>query len=178
MAINVFVGMGSNLGDSARILQQAWQLLGEHQEIRLKQLSSPFLSAPVNMDSNHWFTNAVGLLKTTMSAEHTLDFFLAVEKQLGRIRNADQPGYQDRTIDLDLLFFGNFRQKSPRLTLPHPRFSERLFVLAPIAEIAPDFHDPKSGKTMSELLALLQKKMKDEHVPEQEIRSGRWQDQP
>lgn len=172
---DVFVGLGSNLGDSNQILLNAWSLLGQQAGIDLKQLSPPFLSAPVDMSSNHWFTNAVGHLSTNLSAQALLDALLATEETLGRVRNGGR-GYQDRMIDLDLLFYGLMSQDEPRLTLPHPRFSERLFVLAPLEVIAPDFVDPESGESISHLHDRLQKKINNNEIANQEISVGGWPD--
>ena len=173
---DVFVGLGSNLGDSAQILLNAWSFLGQHEGIEVKKLSPPFLSAPVDMSSNHWFTNAVGHLSTTLSPNDLLGVLLATEETLGRVRNGGQRGYRDRMIDLDLLFFGSTSQDEPRLTLPHPRVSERLFVLAPLAAIVPDFVDPMSGKSVDDLHLALKNKIKNNETANQEISVGVWPD--
>ena len=108
------------------------------------------------MESRHWFINAAGLLKTTLSPEALLDTLLQVEQQFGRIRSADRSEYQDRTLDLDLLLFDDLVMRSSKLTLPHPAMHERLFVLLPLAEVAPQLHHPLQDKTIAELLAGVQ----------------------
>lgn len=170
----VFVGLGSNLGDSARILQEGWKLLGEHDEITLEQISSPFLSSPVGMDSNFWFTNAAGLLHTPFSSLQFLDILLETEHKLGRVRNDKKQGYQDRTLDLDLLYFSSEMIDIPRLTVPHPFRRERLFVMAPMAEIAPDWIDPETGTTIDSLHQRLLEQIAAGDVEFQEISRSQW----
>ena len=171
---DIYVGLGSNLGDSEQILLNSWRFLGGQKGIEALALSSPFLSSPVDMSSNHWFTNAVGKLSTSLDPHSLLDVFMETEKKYGRTRDADQHGYQDRMIDLDLLFYSDIIIDEPKLTLPHPRFAERLFVLAPMFEIAADFQDPITGERIAELYSTLERKMVQGEVVRQEISKGRW----
>lgn len=171
---DIYVGLGSNLGDSEQTLLNSWRYLGDQEGVEAGVLSSPFLSSPVDMSSNHWFTNAVGKLSTSLDPYELLDVFMKTEKKYGRTRDADQRGYQDRMIDLDLIFYSNIIIDEPKLTLPHPRFAERLFVLAPMVEIAPDFIDPVSGERIAELLQGLEIKMTQGEAVKQEISKGRW----
>lgn len=170
----VFIGLGSNLGDSINVLLEGWQRLGQHQGITLEKISLPYLSAPVGMSSSFWFTNAVGWLQTSRSAGEVLDILLDTEKQLGRIRDAMKQGYQDREIDLDLLYFGETVIDTPRLTVPHPHRNERLFVLAPLADLAPDFVDPETGYTVVEMHRRLQQQIASGSLDPQEITRGVW----
>ena len=170
----VFVGLGSNLGDSMRILQEGWRLLGEQDGVSLERISSPFLSAPVHMESNFWFTNAAGLLHISRSSLEFLDILLDTEKKLGRIRNKEKQGYQDRTLDLDLLYFGSEIIDIPRLTVPHPFRRERLFVLAPMAEIAPGWVDPETGTTIESLHRRLLERIETGDAEPQEITRSQW----
>jgi 2-amino-4-hydroxy-6-hydroxymethyldihydropteridine diphosphokinase len=150
-----FIGLGSNLGNSRSLLQKAWQTLGQHSDIRLQSLSSPYRTRPVDMESEHWFINAVGQLDTTLSPDVLLDLFLATEKQFGRVRYPEREGYQDRTLDLDLLLYADKIIETPRLILPHPAMHERLFVLKPLAELDSQRVHPFFNKTVEELLAVL-----------------------
>ena len=137
-----WIGLGSNLGDSRKTLLAAWQQLGSHNNIQTLRLSSLYSSQPVGMESENWFVNAVGELTTTLPPEQLLTELLAIEHDFGRRRDPSQPGYQDRTLDLDLLLYDDLVLQTARLTLPHPRLHERLFVLAPLAELTPDLVHP------------------------------------
>lgn len=152
------IGLGSNLGRSRKLLQDAWNTLTAHPDISSQILSSPYKTKPVGMESSHWFINAAGLLKTTLGPEALLDILLEVEQQFGRTRSADRSGYQDRTLDLDLLLFDELVMRSAKLILPHPAMHVRLFVLLPLAEIGPQLHHPLQNKTIVELLAAVQLK--------------------
>ena len=173
---NVIIGLGSNLGDSARILRKAWSRLGEHETVTLGEISSPYISSPVGMASNYWFTNAVGWLKTSCSPHEFLDMLMEIERELGRLRDNGQKGYQDRLIDLDLLYFGSAILDDPHLTLPHPHLSERLFVLAPLASIAPEFIDPVRKVSMQFLYQQLVDKIDKKIIKNQKIEMRKWED--
>ena len=142
-----FIGLGSNLGDGQDNLLAAWQRLGKVTGISLIRLSSPYRTAPVGLDTDHWFTNAAGEIATTLSPVELLAAMLAIETNLGRDRTLTQ----DRPVDLDLLYYGDLMINSPTLTVPHPRIAERLFVLAPLAELAPEHVHPLLGRTSLEL---------------------------
>ncbi|MFV0436731.1 MAG: 2-amino-4-hydroxy-6-hydroxymethyldihydropteridine diphosphokinase [Desulfopila sp.] len=170
----VFVGLGSNLGNSPQILLAAWTMLAREGDIRTVALSSPYRTAPVDMQSQHWFTNAVGELRTRLEPRTLLTRLLAVEASLGRVRDGLALGYQDRTIDLDLLYYGEQRWDEPELVLPHPRIEDRLFVLAPLAEIAADFRDCRRGVTVGELHGQLQVRIVRGSGGGQEISRTSW----
>ena len=142
-----FIGLGSNLGDGQANLLAAWQRLGEVAEISLNRLSSPYRTEPVGMDTEHWFTNAVGEICTSLSPTELLAAMLAIEAELGRDRTLTQ----DRPVDLDLLYYGKMMIDSQTLTVPHPQIAHRLFVLAPLAEIAPEHLHPILGRTSLDL---------------------------
>ncbi|MFH1020726.1 MAG: 2-amino-4-hydroxy-6-hydroxymethyldihydropteridine diphosphokinase [Pseudomonadota bacterium] len=142
-----FLGLGSNLGDGQGNLLTAWQRLGQAAGISLNRLSSPYRTEPVDMDTDHWFTNAVGEITTTLSPAELLAVMLAIEAELGR----DRMLTKDRPVDLDLLYYGDLMIHSQALTVPHPRIADRLFVLAPLAELVPEHVHPLLGRTSLEL---------------------------
>lgn len=170
----VFIGLGSNLGDSAQLLREGWELLGRHLGVSLETISLPYLSSPVGMASNFWFTNAVGKLTTSCSAGEILDLLLDIERRLGRTRDDMKQGYQDREIDLDLLFFGAKVMDTPRLTVPHPYRNDRLFVLEPMAAIASEFIDPETGHSIAEMHRRLRQRIESGNIEAQEISPGVW----
>ena len=139
------------MGNSIRNVRRAWEKLGEKDGVRIVSLSSLYESEPVDMDSKNWFINAVGVLKCSCSVEELLDIVLTVEKELGRTRQADHHGHQDRTIDLDILFYDEMIMDTPSLKLPHPEIHNRLFVLMPLAELAPDLVHPVKRVTIETL---------------------------
>lgn len=129
------IGLGSNQGDSVRIVLAAWSALGEISEVETLRLSSPYRSRPVAMDSPHWFVNAVGLLRTTLGPHALLHLLQSLERRFGRRRDLLAGGYQDRSLDLDLLLYDALFFDTPGLIIPHPRMGDRRFVLDPLLEI-------------------------------------------
>ena len=87
-----YIGLGSNLGNSRSLLRDAWKSLEQHHDIKAQVLSSPYRTQPVGMESEHWFINAVGQLKTTLSPEALLDLLLETEQQFGRVRYPERQG--------------------------------------------------------------------------------------
>ena len=142
-----FIGLGSNLGDGQANLITAWQRLGQVAGITLTRLSSPYRTEPVGLETDHWFTNAVGEIFTDLSPAELLGVMLAIETELGRERTLTR----DRPVDLDLLYYGDLMIESEALTVPHPHLANRLFVLAPLAELAPEHVHPLLGLTTLEL---------------------------
>ncbi len=147
MAI-VYLSLGSNIGDRVGYLQQATLLLKAIPEISVISTSSFYESEPWKMDSENWFVNAVVQISTTLSPEKLLDECMRIEAQLGRKRTH---GYQDRTIDIDILFYDDLVIHTETLTIPHPHFHKRAFVMVPMLEIAQDFVHPLFKKTVMQL---------------------------
>lgn len=158
------IGLGSNLGKSRKLLQDGWHGLADHPDIFPQVLSSPYRTRPIGMKSQNWFINAVGLVRTRLTPEALLAVLLNVEQQFGRTRSKDRSDYQDRTLDLDLLLFDDLVMRSAKLNLPHKAMHERLFVLEPLAEIAPGLLHPLFDKTIYELLEELRLKSDTEDV--------------
>jgi 2-amino-4-hydroxy-6-hydroxymethyldihydropteridine diphosphokinase len=144
----VYLGLGSNVGERAEMLQAA--IHGLHAaDVRITRVSSVYETEPQGRVNQRWFFNLVAEAETDLFPKQLLGRIGRIERRLGRRRMlANGP----RTIDIDILFFGNFTIRSPELTIPHPRFAERRFVLAPMVELAPELRDPVTRRTMRELL--------------------------
>jgi 2-amino-4-hydroxy-6-hydroxymethyldihydropteridine diphosphokinase len=137
-----FVGLGANLGDPRSQVQQAFLELDAIPHTRLVRTSSLYRSEPVGYAEQPQFVNAVAQVETGLPAERLLAELQAIEARHGRSRSfANAP----RTLDLDLLLFGNAVIDSKELKVPHPRMHERAFVLLPLLEIAPRAAIPGRG---------------------------------
>ena len=131
----VYVGLGSNLGDPAGQVRKGIQALAEIEKSRLLHASSLYLTEPVGDIQQPDFVNAVVQLETALSPLELLAVLKNIENRLGRTRDGTHWG--PRVIDLDLLLFGEAQLSLPELILPHPELGARLFVLLPLQEIAP-----------------------------------------
>lgn len=143
----VFIGLGSNVGDGRENLRTAWRSLGGLPGVMTLTLSHPYRSEPVGMTSEQWFTNAVGVCETKITPQELLVLLLQIEQAMGR----DRARGMDRVIDLDILYYNDLVLNEPELTIPHSELANRLFVLAPLAEVAPDHRHPVSQKTSLEM---------------------------
>jgi 2-amino-4-hydroxy-6-hydroxymethyldihydropteridine diphosphokinase len=144
--MRVAIALGSNLGDRAAHLMFAAERLRTF--VTDVRLSGFHETDPVGVASQPRFLNAALTGETALSAGELLDRLLAIEAERGRER--PHPGAA-RTLDLDLILYGDELIEEPGVQVPHPRFRERAFVLGPLREIAPDWVDPLSGKTIAEL---------------------------
>jgi 2-amino-4-hydroxy-6-hydroxymethyldihydropteridine diphosphokinase len=137
-----YVGLGSNLQDPRRQVERAFEELDALPHTRLVKRSSLYRSAPIGHAEQPEFVNAVAQLETALPAERLLMELQEIEQRHGRERSfANAP----RTLDLDILVYGNLRTAGERLTLPHPRMHERAFVLKPLYEVAPHASIPGVG---------------------------------
>jgi len=148
----VYLGLGSNLGDREGMLQQAVRAL-DSPRLRVLRISPVYETEPMDVPGQQWFLNLVVEAETDLFPLQLLHRTSKVEAQLGRRRLAPKG---PRTIDIDILLFGNSVVSTPRLEIPHPRFRQRRFVLAPLADLAPDLRDPVTRQTVRELLGELQ----------------------
>ena len=167
-----YIGLGANLGNCRENLLQAWERLGKVNGVELLTLSSPYRSAPVGMDSENWFVNAVGSLETSLEPFELLREMFVIEKYFGRKRVLSGIP-EDRSLDLDLLYWDVRVSDDPSVILPHPEIANRLFVLQPLAEISPDLCHPVTGQTSAEMLDnfLAEKQAADN---EQQIQMTSW----
>jgi 2-amino-4-hydroxy-6-hydroxymethyldihydropteridine diphosphokinase len=145
----VYVGLGSNLGDRERNLREAFQRLEQIGLLRASELRE---TDPVGFTEQPKFLNAAAELETHLSAREVLDRLLAIERELGRDR-ASERRWGPRTIDLDLLLYGDETIDEPGLKVPHPLLAERRFVLEPLHELDPELGLP-DGRRIKDLLGV------------------------
>ncbi len=146
--VTAAIALGANLGDREATIRRAVSLLNEHAGLRVTRLSdlmeNDAVDSPPGAPS---FLNAAALVETTFSARQLLDTLLDVERQLGRNRaERNAP----RTLDLDLLLYGDMVIDEPGLQVPHPRMHQRAFVLWPLLQVAPRCTDPRTGEPWAE----------------------------
>lgn len=168
MTVTAYIGLGANLDDPAAQVELALDELARLPQSRLAGRSSLYASAPVGYADQPDFINAVAALETELSPRALLEAMLGIEHHHGRnrtFRNAP------RTLDLDLLLYGDAHFHEENLTLPHPRMHERAFVLLPLLEIAPELVIPGLGRA-DNLLALCGDQSVHRYEPARKIAGG------
>jgi 2-amino-4-hydroxy-6-hydroxymethyldihydropteridine diphosphokinase len=143
-----YLSLGSNVGHREEMLQRAVDLL-HRRDLRILRLSSVYETEPMELRNQRWFLNLVAEVETDLFPMQLLSRVGKIEQQLGRKRQISKG---PRTIDIDILFYGNAVINSARLNIPHPRLGERRFVLAPMVELAPEYRHPVNRRTMRDLL--------------------------
>lgn len=146
-AVRAAIALGSNLGDSLVIVESAIEAIARVPGVQLIERSHLYKTAPVGPPQPDYI-NACVLVYTLLSPDTLLSVLLEIERQFGRVR---RERWGPRLLDLDLLLYGNRIVNTPTLQLPHPRMRDRAFVLWPLAEIAPDWVEPVTLKTMKDL---------------------------
>jgi 2-amino-4-hydroxy-6-hydroxymethyldihydropteridine diphosphokinase len=148
--VEIYLALGSNLGDRMGNLASAVEHLS--QKVNIKKVSTVYETEPVYYKEQSLYLNAVLSTVTELEPSDLLRFVKSIESDLGR-----QPSFRNapRTIDIDILFYGDQVAETAELIIPHPRIAERAFVLVPLAEIAPGLVHPVLQKRVSELLAMV-----------------------
>jgi 2-amino-4-hydroxy-6-hydroxymethyldihydropteridine diphosphokinase len=150
MAELVYLSLGANIGDRGKNLRDAISRLQTTEKVIA--ISSFYETEPVDVARQSWFLNCVVSMETNKSPQQLMEFLLRIEKEMGR-RRLETKG--PRSIDIDILLFGNAVINTPEVMVPHPAMQRRRFVLEPLAEIASDARHPVLKKTARELLAEL-----------------------
>jgi 2-amino-4-hydroxy-6-hydroxymethyldihydropteridine diphosphokinase len=154
-----YLALGSNLGDRRSYLESAIHSLSR-QGVQVVRSASVYLTEPHEILNQPWFLNTVVEANTLLGPEQLLGVCLAVEEEHFRERTGLK---ESRTLDIDIIFYGDVILRKSGLTIPHASFRNRRFVLEPLAEIAPDFVDPVSGKTVRQLLEVVDDRAEVRH---------------
>jgi 2-amino-4-hydroxy-6-hydroxymethyldihydropteridine diphosphokinase len=147
-----YLALGSNLGDREANLLKALEWL-ETADAQIARRSSLYETEPQELREQPWFLNQVVEIGTTLSPLELLARIREIERELGRKRVVAKG---PRTIDIDILLYGEAIMNTPELQIPHPRLADRRFVLEPLAELAPDLRHPVTGRTASQMLAAIE----------------------
>lgn len=137
-----YIGIGSNLGNKEQYINKSLKMLDSSPGTRVNRVASLYRTAPLGYKDQDWFLNTVAEVETILDPYELLYLLLDIEDSLERVRTVR---WGPRTVDLDLLLYGNRVVNSPELTVPHPRLGERAFVLVPLAELEPELVIPGWG---------------------------------
>ncbi|HZH44957.1 MAG TPA: 2-amino-4-hydroxy-6-hydroxymethyldihydropteridine diphosphokinase [Lysobacter sp.] len=153
-AVPVVVGLGSNVGDRVAQLQAAFRALDALPDTRVLQTSRLYRTPAWGVTEQPEFLNAAALLSTALPPRALLEALLAIERDAGRDRSSDRMRWGPRTLDLDLLLYGEYTIDEPGLHVPHPHLHERAFALVPLLEVWPGAAIPGRGAARDALSAL------------------------
>jgi 2-amino-4-hydroxy-6-hydroxymethyldihydropteridine diphosphokinase len=145
---------GSNQGDKESLLEQACTLINNRCGL-LVERSSAYTTEPWGFEAEEWFLNELLVVETEMDPDTLMDTLLEIEAELGRVRHPEKQGYCSRTVDLDILYYGDKIIHTEKVTVPHPRLHLRKFALMPLCEIIPDFLHPVFNLSQKQLLERL-----------------------
>ncbi len=148
--MKIVLGFGSNLGDREEYILAAYRLLEEELGELIKK-SSFIETSPWGFESDNSFINSVAVFETQKTPFEALEICNKIEKELGRQRNSLHKGYQNRTIDIDILFYEDIVLDTPTLKIPHPLIQERDFVLTPLKGILPNYIHPTLKKEIKDI---------------------------
>lgn len=144
-----YLSLGSNVGDRDRLLARTLERLASD-DIRVVRISSVYETEPRDVPDQPWFLNQVVEIETSLFPKQLLARLQKIEIGMGRVRmEARGP----RTVDIDILFYGDAIVSTPGLEIPHPRVADRRFVLEPLAELVPELRHPRTRQTVREMLA-------------------------
>ncbi|MGB2982253.1 MAG: 2-amino-4-hydroxy-6-hydroxymethyldihydropteridine diphosphokinase [Candidatus Bipolaricaulia bacterium] len=146
--VNVFLSLGSNLGDRRRAIGAALESL-ERRDVALVARSSLYETEPTDFEDQPWFLNQVVEAETSLTPDDLMQVCKGIESDLGRL-----PGrrFGPRALDIDVLLYGRETIEQAGLVVPHPRMNQRRFVLIPLGEIAPELTDPRDGRRYADIL--------------------------
>jgi 2-amino-4-hydroxy-6-hydroxymethyldihydropteridine diphosphokinase len=144
----IYLSLGSNIGDRGQHLRQAVERVASN-DVRVLRTSRIYETEPVDYPNQAWFLNQVVEAETALFPMQLLTRIGRIERELGRVRTAPKG---PRTIDIDILFYAAAIMETARLEIPHPRIAERRFVLAPLAELAPELRHPVTHRSVRQML--------------------------
>jgi 2-amino-4-hydroxy-6-hydroxymethyldihydropteridine diphosphokinase len=148
-AVTAYLSLGSNIGDKKNMLESAIASIGNTAEVTVENISSFYVTEPVDGSSGDNFLNCAVEIETTLEPLDLLDTIEEIEVLHGRTAKASK---KPRTLDIDIILYGGMVVAFPRLKVPHPRMAERKFVLEPLGQIAPELRHPTLNMTSAELV--------------------------